>query len=381
MTQDNVLYAFVAKDAQTSEVTGALSGLSSGEIGVYDMATNLLVTNTAAGDTYKIVANVGGVYQYSPEIVYNDILSSSHDEYAADTEYTGYLGYNGTNGDIDATADTIYTPKLVVKGIMTTFGNKSMMKEGVYKTANVTTVYKSDVAIGLTGNFIKNMSKEPEEYVEISALCSAAVTTDNGLDYAATVVIGTKTVTIATAITYDTGTDIVVGDFIRVGSVAGGTALSDNVYEVKSISSLVITLDRDILEASGTYAAGTYDVEVIPLATAQTSGTKFGLKFAGQARTNFEAGLWRDMVYDFQILRGANFDDVLITETASVLGTNTYNEVTELQWFAQGNRGYGYRVDCIPVASQVTTETGVDYISVGALTHHIKSLDLSLKAI
>jgi nicotinate-nucleotide pyrophosphorylase (carboxylating) len=26
-------------------------------------------------------------------------------------------------------------------------------------------------------------------------------------------------------------------------------------------------------------------------------------------------------------------------------------------------------------------ETGVDYISVGALTHHIKSLDLSLKAI
>ena len=26
-------------------------------------------------------------------------------------------------------------------------------------------------------------------------------------------------------------------------------------------------------------------------------------------------------------------------------------------------------------------ETGVDYISVGALTHHIKSLDLSLKVI
>jgi nicotinate-nucleotide pyrophosphorylase (carboxylating) len=26
-------------------------------------------------------------------------------------------------------------------------------------------------------------------------------------------------------------------------------------------------------------------------------------------------------------------------------------------------------------------ETGVDYISVGAITHHIKSLDMSLKAI
>ena len=26
-------------------------------------------------------------------------------------------------------------------------------------------------------------------------------------------------------------------------------------------------------------------------------------------------------------------------------------------------------------------ETGVDYISVGALTHHIKSLDMSLKAV
>jgi len=26
-------------------------------------------------------------------------------------------------------------------------------------------------------------------------------------------------------------------------------------------------------------------------------------------------------------------------------------------------------------------ETGVDYISVGAITHHIKSLDLSLKAV
>ena len=28
-----------------------------------------------------------------------------------------------------------------------------------------------------------------------------------------------------------------------------------------------------------------------------------------------------------------------------------------------GNRGYGYRVDSIPVASQVTTETGVTYNS------------------
>ena len=363
MTQNNVLYAFVAAKAQTALQTGALSGLTSGYVGVYNVKTGLLVNATAAGDEYQIVIKKNGVLQFSPIMVYNDILVKNTSTNVADTQYTGYLGYNGTIGDIVAESDTIYTPKIVIKDALTTYGNKQMLKEAVYKTANTTTVYKSDVAIGLVDSFIANMSREPEEYMKFSAICSATVTAANGLDYAATVVNGAKTITVATALTYN-GTALAVGDFFRIGSVAGGTALSNNVYKVVSISSLTVTLDRAVAEASGTYAAGTADIEVIPAATAQNSATKWGIKFAGQARTNFSAGLFRHLVYDFSIIRGANFDDVLITETHSAVGQNTYAQVAECEWFASGNRGYGYRVDSIPVATQVTADSTATYTSV-----------------
>lgn len=448
MTQDNVLYAFVALKAQTA-LHAAGTGLDSlveGYVGIYNVGTGLLdKTAISAGETYKIVLKKNGVLQYSPEIKYEDIINSSTAAFTADTQYTGYLGYNGASGDLEAESNTVYTPKLVVKDILTTYGNKSMMKEAVYKTANVTTVYKSDVAIGLVNSFIANMQKEPEEYAVFSAISGAAVTASNdfvnavkvengskylagaskvtltgtsgtanvtgigGLtklstfnasltqtatdfvtahaaayllkgitltsssadliftptlvsDYVADPVItnatGDLAGTVFTAYEYATNTSLVEGDFIRLGATTTtATALGSNVYKVIAVSGNKVTLDRAIIEATGTYASGSGYIEVIPLATAQNSATKWGIKVAGQARTNFEAGLFRNMVYDFDLLQGANFEDVLVTETHSVKGKNTNNSVAECQWFAQGNRGYGFRVDSIPVASQVTVET------------------------
>jgi hypothetical protein len=345
MTQNNVLYAFVALKAQETLPTGAVTSLTEGNVGLLNTGTAVLDDSVLlAGEAYKIVKMNGGVLQYSPEIKYEDILSYNTKVYVADTQYTGYLGYNGVSGDLSAETDTIYTPKVVVKGVATTYGNKSMMKEAAYKTGNVTTVYKADVAVGLVNSFILNMSREPEEYMKFSVISDNAGVALGDVD----LVLGSKNIT-------NVASEVAVGDFVKVGSAVNSAPVAtSNIYEVVEIlSTTTAVLDRPVLEATGTYTTG---ITLITETVAQGATVKFGIKFAGQARTNFVPGIWKNMVYDFDILRGSNFDNVLITETHAKQGINTDNNVAETQWFAAGNRGYGYRVDTLPVASQVTVE-------------------------
>jgi hypothetical protein len=45
------------------------------------------------------------------------------------------------------------------------------------------------------------------------------------------------------------------------------------------------------------------------------------------------------------------------TVTEGSKGSLTTNQIKELEWFAMGNRGFGYRVDTLPVDSQLSSAT------------------------
>jgi hypothetical protein len=471
MVQKNVLYTLVAKAAQTGATSASVvSDLASQEVAIVG-ADGAIVTSVSGKKDLRWVRRnpLSGELEYSFFWDADDLVSHTTSAYSADVQFLGYLGYNGSSGELLATASTVFTPKLVIKDCLTTYGNKNMLKEFVYKSGSSSTQYA--VAFGLSSSFANAMSKEPEKYVDCAVICSATVTTSNDFINDATVTNGAYTVysdgtaqvetitlsgtsgtatvavagglsklatfdtdldttadnfvtafaadyaavgiTIAStgtgttdgkirftaavkgtafsaptitnasgnlagsvahttanvaAFTYATSSALAVGDALRIGSVGGGTALTSNVYKVTAISGTAgngttyVTLDRAVTEATGTYAASSHDIEVIPNATLINASTDFGLKFTGHARTNFSPGLFRYMVYDFDILPGVNFADVLVTVTTNgKKGVNTYEAVTEEEWFAQGNRGYGYRVDVIPVDSQVTTESGASY--------------------
>lgn len=165
------------------------------------------------------------------------------------------------------------------------------------------------------------------------------------------------------AFTYATNTAIAVGDYLRIGGVGLGTALTSNVYKVRSISGTTgtsyVVLDRPIVEASGTYAAATSDIEVIPAATA--AAADFGISLTGLALP-FKPGMVKYEVLDFEVLLNDPFGSTPITvATTPSKGTGSYQEVAELEWFLKANRGEVNRVALYPVDNVLAATSGKTY--------------------
>lgn len=160
-------------------------------------------------------------------------------------------------------------------------------------------------------------------------------------------------------------TAIVAGDYIRVGSVAGGTALTSSVYKVTAVSgttgTATITLDANVVEASGTYAASTSDIEVIPAATAANAATNWGLYFKGRA-LKFDAGKFKYSKVVFDVTTNEAFGSTLVTtSTEATKGNGSYQEVAEVEWLLRGNRGETFRVADYPVTYTANAISGKTY--------------------
>ena len=166
------------------------------------------------------------------------------------------------------------------------------------------------------------------------------------------------------AFQYAAGTDaVVVGDYVRIGSVGGGTALTSNVYKVAVVSgttgTATITLDIEVLEASGTYAAATSDIEVIPAATA--AAANWGLMFQSAA-VKFSPGMFKYQNVTFDVTLSEDFGSTLVTEnTSAYKGIGTYREVAEVEWELRGNRGEGYKVASFPVSLNLNAQSDKTY--------------------
>jgi hypothetical protein len=346
-TTTNSQHLLIAQDIAT---TGA--GLTTDSTSATYIADGEVVVTDEAGSTVIAIANVanypkiricqrsGDKLIWSPVIAAADLVSYKGSAYAAATEQLTFVGYNTTGESIDVINSNVYLMRIIRQDTQATFLNKEMMKFATYKSDSSAT--QSEIALGLAASAIANFAREAEKEIAFGAVCSEAVTTANCFDNDATVVNGSKVVSVATNLQYNSGAGTAAaGDFVRLGTEAmavGATALGSNVYKIVSVSGTDITLDRPVEVASGTYTAAGNMAEV--LTAAEGAAADWGVKMLGQAR-DFTAGSFKYSKVRFEVTLAEDFGSTVVTkDTAATEGVGMYEQVAELEWFL-GDGAYG----------------------------------------
>lgn len=388
--QKNITHIVVGKNLDLVGETETRDDLAVGQIGVFTAGSTTAIdgtTDLAAGNRFKVVyKDVDGNIVESPLISYDNIVSKNAANYAADAEQKTYIGYNGTTGSIAVSNSDEYYIHLDRRDGSKTWGEHTLYKLlAAYKSDATAT--QTEIADALVVNAVKNLAIEKARsgraVNQVGRINSATVTAANGFKNTqdVTVVKGSSVITCTTDVTYEAagGETLVVGDYVRIGSVSGGTALTSGVYKVTAISTVYVTLDRPVLEASGTYTAvdGTSDIEVIPAATAIAGD--WGIMIESLA-VKFTPGLFKNTQVTFEASLSEAFGSTLITEnTSASKGVGTYEEVAEVEWFLRGNRGEPYRVADYPVQKNLNATSGKTYDVIVVNYNNDNSTDINGK--
>jgi hypothetical protein len=277
---------------------------------------------------------------------------------AAATEQVDYIGYNGTSGDIDVIDSNLYMVRLWFKGFTENQMSDQLIRHGVYKSGSSAT--QSEIAAGLTGNMIANLSNKNDDYdIKVERINAGAQA--NALATAtATVTNGSKSVVFSEDMT----SLVVAGTILRFGTTGAGTSPCYIVtgHDSGTTTARVYTLDVPYQGASATVAHGS--VESV------TEGD-WGIKLTAVART-FAVGKypWSKTSWDTQL---EDFGDTDLTlSTAATLGTGTWQQISEAEWFAQGNSGgdlHYYSRANAPVATRRSDVVVDDYYSILTFTY------------
>jgi len=384
LAQKNKTHIVVGKDVALLGESATIDSLSAGQIGVIKNGGTTAIdgtTDLASGDKFIVVyKNVDGKVISSPMYDYDLLKRKKAKNYAASTEQKTAIGFNGTSGAIAVTNSENYIMHLVRKDWSATWG-----EHGSYK---LLAAYESDasatqteIAFGLLTNALKNLGIEKQksgvEVTKVGLINSATAVTTNDFAGNCVVVNGVAALTVASSGQYATSTDVVVGDYVRLGATtATGITVSANIYRVTTISgstTKIYTLDRPVVEPSGTYSTGT-GTEVVPKATAEAANWGITLE---SLPVKFIPGLFKFQNITFDVTIGG-FGATPVTElTVPYKGVGTYKEVAELEWELSGNRGEGYKVASYPVSQNLNATSGKTYdmISLDFENNNARTLD------
>ena len=376
IAQKNVTHMFISSDNALAAAV-AVPAVAR-QLGVRRVGELLCdATALVAGDKFQIYyLNAEGKVITSPMFAYSDIVTKSRKAPAALVSQVSTIGYNGTDGDIVETNYGKYLITLGFKDILKQVGNKRLYKYGEYTAGASAKNY--DIAIGLAGSLALNQSKDPFKRVIAKALCSYAVTAGDAFDANTVVVKGSQYMSHAANHNFSTGESLAVGDYIRLGSVGGGTALTSNVYRVIELTSAtVLKVDRPVTDASGTYATATADAEVIRKANAELAATKWGLVLTGNdSEAPFEVGKYGPNIVMFSVGVSADFGatEVRLATTPS-FGDGTYRQVATLDWELKNNHKEAYRIAEYPVTFTPDALSTDTYTYIYEITFLEKSTD------
>jgi len=335
----NAQEIFIGGSGVALTATGVVP--AAGEIIVLDEQGARVTTASAANtDKFKFVLGRAGQDPLVSDIIEKSSLSNVKSVAgAARVNQVTSIGYDGTSGSIDVVANNLYYIRLYVQELLSAESDGQKIKHGVFKSTSSSN--QADIALGLTSSLINNFLREAEKFITFKALCSEAVTAGNAFDNDATVVNGSNLIAVASDTDYATATPLAVGDYVRLGSVGGGTALTSDVYKVvELVSTTSFKVDRPVQVASGVYANGTADAEVIPAAAGNAED--WGVVLTG-ADLSFGAP-----DYKYKIARWEtqleNFGSTLLGETAGSPGVGTYESIASLEHFLKGFQGEIYRM-------------------------------------
>lgn len=367
LSQKNISHVFVG--ANTALATSTVSAMSAGQIGLMlNGGTTLDATALQSGERFQILLkDKAGKLVNSPWLEASNILSKNAQDYTAPTEELVYVGYNGSTGSIAVNNSTVYTMHMNIQDGSKTWGEHPLFKfVAAYESDASAT--QTEICDALIVNALKNFERETAQgvdYMEIGRINSAAVTLTNDFVGNCVVVKGQNTISVASSGQYATNTDVVLGDYIRLGATtATAVALTSNIYRVTAISGTTTktyTLDRPVVEPSGTYATGT-GTEVILKATVEAAN--WGIYFKAKPLP-YEPGLKKYAKLVFNLQLGDGFGATLLTKSATgTLGQGTYEGVSEVEWLLNGNRGETFRVASYPVNKTLQADSTKTYDTV-----------------
>lgn len=351
----------VGKDLDMIAATGTRATLAAGQIGVFLVGsqTALGVNALTAGQRYTIaMKNSSGEIIETPVITYGNEKNKTAVEYVAPVSQTAAIGFNGTTGSIALANSSDYVFHLFWKDNSKTFGQGEPVKFAAYRSdASATQI---EVANGLALNFNKNFSRENPKLFKAEILINSAGTA---------VPTGVDTIAFTNGSRYFTATDIddatgtsamAVGDYIRIG-----TATTSPCYKITAIDTTnnIGTIDMPFQGASISGLDTTYELVVAATAASAGAGVKIS---ALDPRGDFEPGLVRFDNTSFDIEMNDVFGATTYTDlTASSIGSGSYYQVAQDEWFLRGNRGEAWRLGNYPktITLEATSGKTYDYVS------------------
>ncbi len=376
IAQSNVTHMLVGKDMDILSAGATRDSLAIGQIGVF-LAGSQGATASAlgAGNKFTIAyRNAEGVVIETPVIEYSNVLNKSAVDYQAPAHQVLAIGFNGTDGEIDAKNNTDYVLHIFWSDNSANFSEITQVKFAAYASgANATEL---EIANGLIKNLRKQFSREP-----IKPLIAELITSDAG-DPIATGVVGlkftkgSKLVSVSTLGDIDdaTGgaTKLAAGAYIRVGEEE-----TDPVYKIASID-----ISNNTLLLEDAYQGESVeleDEEMLQVSATNIANSNMGVKISALPISNgLQPGIFRYDQIRFDIQLKDSFGDTKLTEiVAPTKGSGSYGEVAETQWFLKGNRGEPWRQGNYPKTVVLDATPGKSYnmISFNYVDYNARTLD------
>jgi len=363
--QKNVLHMFIGKAVTVlgddATIVEGYASLIDGTVAFLN-DSNLAVSDISALDYFRVAVRNGTSLLLSPRIKRTTITNARTINTVSQTQQVTYLGYNGVTGQFTPINTTAFTVNIEMKSTLAQFANKIMMKQAFYKSDSAAT--QPEMAHGILDSLLGNFKREATPLIQFDLVNSNALNTGYDFDGNCAVVNGTTTISVTSTGTYNTGSAPAAGDYIRLGATTTtAVALTSSIYKIISASGAstnVITLDRAVVEPSGTYATGSDYTEVVT--AAEATAADYGIKMTGIAQSNFVPGVFHPYVVDFSVGL-VNFDDsdVVTYSVAPILGKGIYGEIADLYWFAQGNWGKENRLGVPPPTIFAPAVVGTAY--------------------
>jgi len=376
IAQSNVTHMLVGKNIAILSAGATRDSLAIGQIGVFLAGSQGASTSAlAAGNKFTIAyRNAEGVVIETPVIEYNNILSKSAITYQAPTQQVLAIGFNGTDGKIDAKDNTDYVLHIFWSDNSANFSEITQVKFAAYASgANATEL---EVANGLIKNLRKQFSREP-----IKPFIAELITDDDGEAIATGVVglkftKGSKLVSVSTNGDIDntagSATALAAGAYIRVGKTK-----TDPVYKIASMNTTANTLLLE--DAYQGESVELEDDEMLQVSATDVGDGHMGVKISALPISNgLQPGIFRYDQIRFEIQLKDSFGDTKLTEVvAPTKGSGSYGEVAEVQWFLKGNRGEPWRQGNYPKTVVLDATQGKSYnmISFNYADYNARTLD------
>ena len=377
--QGNVTHLLVGKSLNILANTATRDDLAVGQIGVFKVGSRVAFGAgiLAAGDKFTIVTkNSKGVIVETPVMEYSTLKSKSFTGYVAPAERVRAIGFDGTSGSIDPINYANYVAHIFWKDNSKTFGQGIPVKFAAYAADGTAT--QVEIANGLVNNFNKNFKREKPKLIKAEVLISSAGTAVPTGAGTISFTNGSKYVKFNTDITDATGTaKLAVGDFIKVA-----TGASTPAYKVTAIDTTgnIATIDTPFQGTTATIANATAKIVLAATAASADAGVKLS---ALPLTEGFEPGVIRWDFLDFEIQLGsevgATSQSVITNPT---LGSGTYYEVAQNEWFLKGNRGEAWRVGNYPknVTLEATSGATYDQFTINYVNTNAQTIDRTVNS-